>query len=227
MPAKPAVVFLHGAGHGPHGLAAAGALVRLARPFRAGARSAGAWPLGRAGARLGRRDGGVGRPRCSDAAGVRKRRARRSLHGRRHRAGGRRGDGRARVPRVALLGTAAAIPVHRDLLAAAREQPDTRLPHDDGLGVRRARQDGRQSRARPVDDRRPLALFARNQPGVLHTDLAACNAWKTGAEAARKRALPGPRRLAANDIMTPPKAGRELAGLIPAAALSPSRAADT
>ena len=29
-----------------------------------------------------------------------------------------------RVTRIALVGTAAAIPVHRDLLAAAKEEPD-------------------------------------------------------------------------------------------------------
>jgi pimeloyl-ACP methyl ester carboxylesterase len=60
-----------------------------------------------------------------------------------------------------------------------------------------------------------LALFARNQPGVLHTDLAACGAWKSGPEAARKVRCPALVVIAANDIMTPPKAGRELAGLIP------------
>ena len=59
-----------------------------------------------------------------------------------------------------------------------------------------------------------LALFARNQPGVLHTDLEACGAWKSGPEAARKVRCPALVVIAANDIMTPPKAGRELAGLI-------------
>ena len=59
-----------------------------------------------------------------------------------------------------------------------------------------------------------LALFARNAPGVLHTDLAACAAWKSGAEAARRVRCPALVMIAANDIMTPPKAGHELARLI-------------
>jgi len=59
-----------------------------------------------------------------------------------------------------------------------------------------------------------LALFARNAPGVLHTDLAACAAWKAGAEAARRVRCPTLVMIAANDIMTPPKAGHELARLI-------------
>jgi pimeloyl-ACP methyl ester carboxylesterase len=60
-----------------------------------------------------------------------------------------------------------------------------------------------------------LALFARNQPGVLHTDLEACAAWKSGPDVARKVRCPALVVIAANDIMTPPKAGRELASLIP------------
>ncbi len=138
--------------HGPHGLAAAGALVRLARILRAGARPAGAWPLGRAGAFLGRRDGGMGR-----AIARYGRRARSGpggpLHGWRHRAWSRRGIGRAHHPRgVARHGRR-----HPRTSRFAHRRPRAArcgLPHDDGLVVRRTRQDGRQSRAWPVDDRR-------------------------------------------------------------------------
>jgi pimeloyl-ACP methyl ester carboxylesterase len=59
-----------------------------------------------------------------------------------------------------------------------------------------------------------LALFARNGPGVLSTDLEACAAWKSGADAARKVRCPALLVIAANDIMTPPKAGQELARLV-------------
>ena len=76
-----------------------------------------------------------------------------SLHGWRHRAGGRRGIGRAHHPRGAARHgrrhPRASRSAHRRPRAARR-----RLPHDDGLVVRRTRQDGRQSGARPVDDRR-------------------------------------------------------------------------
>ena len=37
-----------------------------------------------------------------------------------------------------------------------------------------------------------LALFARNAPGVLHTDLAACTAWSSGRRG-RRRACAAPR----------------------------------
>ena len=46
---------------------------------------------------------------------------------------------------------------------------------------------------------------------MLHTDLQACDAWKSGAEAARQLHCPALVAIAANDIMTPPKAGQELA----------------
>jgi pimeloyl-ACP methyl ester carboxylesterase len=59
-----------------------------------------------------------------------------------------------------------------------------------------------------------LALFARNGAGVLHADLAACAAWTSGADAARKVKCPALVVIAANDIMTPPKVGQELARLI-------------
>jgi pimeloyl-ACP methyl ester carboxylesterase len=119
-----------------------------------------------------------------------------------------------RVTRVGLVGTAAAIPVHRDLLAAAKEEPArayqmmTAWAH--GTGARMG--------GNPVPGMwmtgGTLALFARNQPSVLHTDLEACAAWKTGPEAGNKVRCPALVIIAANDIMTPPKAGRELAGLI-------------
>jgi pimeloyl-ACP methyl ester carboxylesterase len=119
-----------------------------------------------------------------------------------------------RIARIALLGTAASIAVHKDLLMAAREEPQrayemmTAWAHgvDAKLG------------GHPVPGLwmtgGTLALFARNQPGVLHTDLEACAAWKSGAEAARQLRCPALVVIADNDIMTPPKAGRELAGLL-------------
>lgn len=120
-----------------------------------------------------------------------------------------------RISRIALLGTAAAIPVHRDLLTAAGEAPDT------AYAMMTAWAHG--ARAKLGGNPAPgmwmtggaMALFQRNAPGVLQTDLAACNAWKTGAEAARQVACPTLVVLGSNDIMTPSRNGRELAGSIP------------
>ena len=119
-----------------------------------------------------------------------------------------------RITRVALLGTAAAIPVHRDLLAAAREQPDTayRMMTAWAFGAR-AKMGGNPAPGLWMTGA-AMALFARNAAGLLAADLDACNAWKTGAEAARKLRCPSLVLLGANDIMPPTRTGRELAALI-------------
>jgi pimeloyl-ACP methyl ester carboxylesterase len=119
-----------------------------------------------------------------------------------------------RVTRVALLGTAAAIPVHRDLLTAAREQPDVayRMMTAWAFGAR-AKMGGNPAPGLWMTGA-AMALFARNAAGVLATDLDACNAWKTGIDAARKLRCPALVLLGVSDIMTPTRSGRELAGLI-------------
>jgi pimeloyl-ACP methyl ester carboxylesterase len=58
-------------------------------------------------------------------------------------------------------------------------------------------------------------LLARNAPGVLASDLAACASWSTGAAAGARVRCPTLIVLAANDIMTPARNGAELARLIP------------
>src|SRR4026209_2325131 len=59
-----------------------------------------------------------------------------------------------------------------------------------------------------------LARLARLGPGVLHADLAACNAYAGGMEAAAKVKCPALFILGARDVMTPPKAAQELAKAI-------------
>jgi pimeloyl-ACP methyl ester carboxylesterase len=59
-----------------------------------------------------------------------------------------------------------------------------------------------------------LARLARLAPGVLHTDLAACNAYAGGMEAAAKLKCPALFVLGARDMMTPPKAAQNLANAI-------------
>jgi pimeloyl-ACP methyl ester carboxylesterase len=119
-----------------------------------------------------------------------------------------------RITGVALLGTAAAIPVHRDLLAAAREQPETayRMMTAWAFGAR-AKMGGNPAPGLWMTGA-AMALFARNAAGVLFTDLDACNAWKTGADAARKVACPALVLLGSQDIMAPTRNGRELAAMI-------------
>jgi pimeloyl-ACP methyl ester carboxylesterase len=59
-----------------------------------------------------------------------------------------------------------------------------------------------------------LARLARLAPGVLHTDLSACNAYAGGMEAAAKVKCPALFVLGGRDVMTPPKAAQQLAKAI-------------
>jgi pimeloyl-ACP methyl ester carboxylesterase len=124
-----------------------------------------------------------------------------------------------RVTRLALLGTAAAIPVNGALLDAAREAPERAYQ----MMTVWSHGHGAKMGGHPVPGLwmtgGSLALFARNAPGVLHTDLAACAAWSSGAAAAARVRCPALVVVAANDIMTPPRNGAELARLIPGGAV--------
>ena len=59
-----------------------------------------------------------------------------------------------------------------------------------------------------------LARLARLAPGVLYADLAACNSYAGGMEAAAKVICPALFVLGARDMMTPPRAAQALAGAI-------------
>jgi len=55
-----------------------------------------------------------------------------------------------------------------------------------------------------------LARLSRLAPGVLHADLAACNAYAQGLESAAKVKCPALFVLGARDLMTPPRAAEAL-----------------
>jgi len=55
-----------------------------------------------------------------------------------------------------------------------------------------------------------LARLGRLAPGVLHTDLAACNSYAGGMDAAAKLTCPVQFILGARDMMTPPRGAEEL-----------------
>ena len=59
-----------------------------------------------------------------------------------------------------------------------------------------------------------LARLSRLAPGVLHTDLVACNAYAGGMEAAARVTCPALFVVGARDVMTPPRAAQALAGAI-------------
>lgn len=126
----------------------------------------------------------------------------------------RHGD---RVEALALLGVAAKMPVHPDLLAAA-EANDPRAAEMIvawGFGARGHL--GGHAVPGLWMAGSGLHLLQNAAPGVLHRDLAACNAYDGGMEAAGKVGCPTRLILGRDDRMTPAKAGRKLSEAIPGA----------
>jgi len=116
-----------------------------------------------------------------------------------------------RIGRLALLGTAASIPVTEALLQAGREEPQRAYQMMTAWAHGASAKLGGNPAPGLWMTGGTMALFARNEAGVLAADLGACNAWTSGPVAARKVAVPALVVIAANDIMTPPKAGQQLA----------------
>jgi pimeloyl-ACP methyl ester carboxylesterase len=118
------------------------------------------------------------------------------------------------VSRLALLGISVSMPVHPGLLAAAEAEPDK------AYDMMSAWCHGTAARlgGHPVPGLwmtgGSRALLARSRPGVLWSDLNACNTWLGGPDAARKVTCPTAFILGAADMMTPPGKGAELAGLV-------------
>lgn len=120
-----------------------------------------------------------------------------------------------KVRALALLGVAPKMPVHPDLLAAAAADDHRafELVTDWGHGP------GAHRGRHPAPGLWMLggaeALLERCPPGVLHNDLAACNAYRDAPAAAAKVACPTLLVLGADDRMTPARAGQTLAEAIP------------
>ena len=62
-----------------------------------------------------------------------------------------------------------------------------------------------------------VRLLERSRPGVLHRDLAACNDYQAGLEAAAKVTCPTRLILGEKDIMSPVKLTRDLSVTLPTA----------
>ena len=125
----------------------------------------------------------------------------------------------SRLRALALLGAAPALPVHPELLAAAAA--------DDPLAFELITSWGHGRIGHRGGNRAPglwllgggRRLLQRARPGVLSCDLIACNAYEAarGLEVAARIACPSLILLGTDDRMTPAKAGRELAAVIPGA----------
>jgi pimeloyl-ACP methyl ester carboxylesterase len=120
-----------------------------------------------------------------------------------------------KITAIGLIGAAAAIPVARDLLAAAEA--------DDHAAIDMIRIWGYGFRAGIGGSLAPglwmlggaERLLERARPGVLFTDLRACDDYRDGLTSAAKVTVPATLVLGERDLMTPAKAGMELAAALP------------
>jgi len=119
-----------------------------------------------------------------------------------------------RVQRLALLGCAPAMPVHPDLLAAAEANDQSAIDMVNGWAHGSQAHLGGHPLAGTWLTGQGNRLLERAAPGVLHTDLAACNAWRDGEALAAEVACPVLLLIGAEDKMTPAKAGRKLGSLL-------------
>src|SRR5579872_1651294 len=120
-----------------------------------------------------------------------------------------------RVSGLSLIGTAATMTVGPDLLKAAEANDQAAidmvsiwgLGFDAGIGGSLAPGLWMHGGAQRV--------LERCAPGVLHSDLAACNAYQNALAAAAQIKVPVTVILGERDMMTPAKAGKALAAAIP------------
>ncbi|HYD31327.1 MAG TPA: alpha/beta hydrolase [Azospirillaceae bacterium] len=119
-----------------------------------------------------------------------------------------------RVRALGLIGAAAAMPVHASLLDAARANSADAISMVTLWGFGRDAEIGGSRAPGQWMVGGGRRLLERAWPGVLYTDLAACNDYCNGLVAAAKVRCPTLLILGERDRMTPLKAGRELAGQI-------------
>jgi pimeloyl-ACP methyl ester carboxylesterase len=122
-----------------------------------------------------------------------------------------------KIRALALIGTAAAIPVSRELLDAA--EADDRAAIDMlsiwGYGYRACLGGSLAPGAWMLGG--AVRLLQRAPRGVLFKDLTACNGYRDGLASAAKVVAPATLVLGERDLMTPAKAGLELAAALPGA----------
>ncbi len=124
-----------------------------------------------------------------------------------------------RVQSLVLIGTAASMPVHPDLLAAAASNDHAAIDmvnlwgYGFGAGLGGSRVPG----VWMVGAGERVLECAR--PGVLHADLTACGAYRDGLRAAERIAAPTLLICGERDQMTPLKSGRTLGAAIAGATI--------
>ena len=119
------------------------------------------------------------------------------------------------VSSLTLIGVAEAMPVHPDLLAAA--EANDHLAFD--LVTSWSHPPSVHTGGHPTPGLwvmgASVRLLERSRPGVLHNDLAACNAYDTATARAAEVTAPTLVLMGDRDLMTRPKGAAALAGAIP------------
>jgi len=116
-----------------------------------------------------------------------------------------------RVAALALIGCAVPMAVSDALLAAARDTADQAYRMINQWSHAPDSLLGRHPVPGLWMPGASLALMERSRPGALHRDLANCNDYQGGLEAAAQVRCPTLLILGSRDLMTPLKVGKELA----------------
>ena len=115
-----------------------------------------------------------------------------------------------RVAKIALLGPAVPMEVSEGLLAAAKANDHVAYELINGWSTSAGKQLGGNTVPGMWLLGNAIRLMERTPPGVLHTDLAACNAWTGGLAAAAAVRCPSHLVIGARDLMAPPRATKGL-----------------
>lgn len=116
-----------------------------------------------------------------------------------------------RVESIGLLGVAARMPVHPDLLGAAKANDHLAFDLVNAWAHGKPAHVGGHPQPGLWMMGGALRLLERSRPGALHADLAACDAYRGAPEAAAKAICPALFVLGEIDQMSPAKKAAELA----------------
>jgi pimeloyl-ACP methyl ester carboxylesterase len=120
-----------------------------------------------------------------------------------------------RVRAIALVGTALPMTVSARLLEAAQHNRREAIDLLVRWGFSDAtREDGTPAPGNPLREA-GQRLLEQARPGVIHTDLRACNDYAAGFEHAAAVRCPAVLILGEHDRLTPPRAARRLAATLP------------
>ena len=117
----------------------------------------------------------------------------------------------ARIARIALVGTAVPMPVSDALLGAAKDKEPKAIAMINALQHSPRGTIGGNTVPGMWLLGASRRLMERQKPGVLYNDLAACNAYARGMEAAASLTCPALIISGSRDLMTHPKAAAKLA----------------